>query len=80
MAVNQSRSMSAEFGMGTVDSTYISLSPDRGGVSGIPVERLSWPRYRLAGQFQDSPFSEATVARADMPVERKSRYGSDPRY
>lgn len=80
MAVNQSRSMNVDFGMGIVDSTYISISPDRGGLSGVPVERLSWPRYRLAGQFKDSPFSESGMARADMPIERKSRYGTDPRF
>jgi hypothetical protein len=69
---NESRGMSGEFSQGTIDSTYISLTPNRGGVvEHPPVERLSWPTYAHAEMYKESPFIEAHVSRAGLPVEYK---------
>lgn len=71
MAVNQSRSMSAEFGQGTIDSSYISVIPDRGGVlGGVPSERLTWPSYGQAEQHQEPKFATDQGAHAGKGVER----------
>lgn len=49
MAVNSSRSMTDDFVQGSIDSTYISIAPDRGGVVvNIPTERLAWPNFAQA--------------------------------
>lgn len=51
MAVNQSRDLKSEFNEGVVDSSFIKLAPNRGGVvEDVNAERLSWPTYRLAEQ------------------------------
>jgi hypothetical protein len=58
MAVNNSRSMSQEFDQGTVDSSYMTIVPDRGGVLGdVPTERLSWPTFKQAEQHRISKFA-----------------------
>lgn len=80
MAVNDSRSMNMDFHQGSIDSTYIALAPDRGNPENPPLERLAWPRYEQAEQHKESPFFEGHLRRASMPVERKSRYGTDPRF
>jgi hypothetical protein len=87
MAVNDSRSMTTEFVQGTVDSTYIALTPDRGVVENPPVDRLDWPQYARAELDADPPFGEAHTRRAMHPVEYKTSqtraahggFGSDPR-
>ena len=74
MAVNSSRSMNQDFDQGTVDSSYISIVPDRGGVLGsVPTERLSWPTYQQAEQHVGDPFGHARAAKNARPVEIKSR-------
>lgn len=58
MAVNNTRSMSAEFHQGYVDPSYMHLTPDRGGVvEHPPVERMSWPTYRQVEQHPHDPMS-----------------------
>lgn len=73
MAVNDRESMSTEFVQGTVDSTYISLTPDRKNVENPPVERLDWPTYGQAERHIDPPHLEGHVNRSGLPVERKTR-------
>lgn len=56
MAVNSSRSMTDDFTQGTIDSTYISIVPDRGGVlTNIPSERLRWPNFVQAEVHDNHP-------------------------
>jgi hypothetical protein len=69
MAVNNSRSMNAEFHQGHIDRSYIQLTPDRGNVEHPPVERLLWPTYGQAELHAESPFIEAHIVRANLPVE-----------
>ena len=71
MAVNNSRSMNAEFAQGHVDSSYSMLTPNRGAGRAPAVERLSWPTYRQVEMHKESPFIEAHISRADLPVEYK---------
>ena len=78
MAVNDSRSMNGDFHAGSVDSTYISITPDRVNPENPPLERMDWPTYRQAERHAESPFFEAHVRRSVLPVERKASYGSDP--
>ena len=80
MAVNDSRSMNADFHQGTIDSTYIQLSPGWSNLANPPTERLTWPRYTHVEEWSDPPFFEAHVIQARQPVERKAVYGSDPRF
>lgn len=80
MAKNQTRSMDAEFAQGSVDETYIQLTPDRGGVvEWPPVDRLGWPTYRRCGQDRSSPFLEAEINRAHLPREIKTSGDGDTR-
>jgi hypothetical protein len=73
MAKNETRSEGAEFAQGCVDSTYIQLTPDRGGVvENPPIERLAWPQYAQAEQHIESPFLEAHMRRAQLPTEYKT--------
>jgi hypothetical protein len=66
----QDRSMSAEFAQGGVDSTYISITPDRGGViENPPYDRLTWPTYDQAERHIDPPFMEAHMRRRALPWE-----------
>lgn len=78
MAKNQTRSEGAEFAQGTVDSTYISLTPNRGNVENPPIERMDWPIYAQAERHIDHPFLEAHMRRAVLPTEyttAKARLG-----
>jgi hypothetical protein len=77
MAVNNSRSMNAEFSQGHIDRSYIQLTPNRGVVEHPPVERLSWPTYRQAELHAESPFIEAHISRAGLPVEYTTRGPGD---
>ena len=77
MAVNDRESMNVEFAQGSVDRTYIQLTPDRKNVENPPVERLAWPTYRQAENHVDPPFLEAHLQHALRPVERKVRQGVD---
>ena len=79
MAVNSSRSMNADFHTGSIDSTYIALTPDRANVENPPVERLSWPTYRNVGRWAESPFLEAGMRHARRPMEIKTSGDSDLR-
>jgi hypothetical protein len=46
MAVNRSRSMTAELQLGLAENSYMRLDPNRGGVvEHSNVDRLSWPTY-----------------------------------
>ena len=80
MAVNQSRSMNADFAQGSVDNTYIQLTPNRGNVENPPVERLSWPRYQHCEEWPESPFLEAHVRRAGHPREQWTSGDGDTRF
>ena len=81
MAVNNTRSMTADFSQGVVDNTYIQIAPDRGNVENPPVERLSWPTYTNAERHIDHPFVEAHIGRAHLPREVKNwGYGTDSAY
>jgi len=79
MAVNDSESMNVAFAQGTVDQTYIQLTPDRKNVENPPIERLTWPTCRQAERHIDPPFIEAHIRRSELPVERKVRDDS-PRF
>ena len=73
MAVNSSESMNMEFAQGSIDRTYIQLTPDRKNVENPPIERLTWPTYRNAEQHADPPFLEAHIQHSMRPVENKVR-------
>jgi len=75
MAANDSESMNMAFAQGTIDSTYIQLTPDRKNVENPPIERLTWPTYRQAEAHLDPPHLEAHLQHALRPVERKVRGG-----
>jgi len=80
MAVNQSRSMNVEFDQGSVDCTYIQLTPNRGVVENPPTERFSMPQYQNVERWPESPFLEAHVRRAPLPREVKTTGDGDSRY
>jgi hypothetical protein len=73
MAVNNSESMNMAFAQGSIDRTYIQLTPDRKNVEIRPVERLSWPTYAQAELHADPPFLEAHIQHSMRPVENKVR-------
>ena len=75
MAVNDSESMNLAFAQGTVDRTYIQLTPDRKNVENPPLERMAWPSYGQAESHIDPPFLEAHIQHSFRPVERKVRPG-----
>ena len=82
MAVNDSRSMNGEFLDGSADNTYITITPDRGGVvENPPLDRLSWPTYRQAEQHIDYPHIEGHIRHGLKPVEHKTRLaGAEQRF
>ena len=81
MAVNDAESMNVGFAQGSIDNTYIALTPNRKNVENPPTERLGWPTYRNAEMFKDPPFIEAHMRRSVLPVEHKVRSTSgDYRY
>jgi hypothetical protein len=81
MAVNNSRSMNRDFHQGAIDRTYMQLTPDRGGVENLPVERLSWPWYNRVEVHADNPNWEAMFFQNQRPVEITRNPGAgDPRY
>jgi hypothetical protein len=81
MAVNDSESMNVAFAQGSVDNTYIQLTPGRKNVENPPTDRLTWPTYRQVDQHIDPPFIEAHMRRSVLPVEHKVRTNSgDYRY
>lgn len=81
MAVNDSRSMNADFEQGMIDNTYIQLAPNRQSVEIMPVERMEWPNYIQAERHDESPFFEADIRKSTHPHEVKTTYGGgDPRY
>lgn len=80
MAVNSSHSMNADFHQGTIDESYIQLTPDRGNVENPPLERLTWPRYQHVGQWAESPFMEASIRHGIRPREVKLTSDTDTRF
>lgn len=80
MSVNQSRSMNLDFNQGSVDCTYIQLTPNRGNVENPPVERLDWPQYANVEKWPESPFLEAHVRRLGHPREVKTTGDGDTRF
>jgi hypothetical protein len=80
MAVNDSRSMNADFNQGTVDNTYIQLTPGRANVECPPVERLAWPNFMACEKYDESPFLEAGIRKSMHPHEVKTTYGGDRRF
>jgi hypothetical protein len=84
MAVNDSRSMNADFHQGVVDRSYIQLTPDRGGeVENPPIERLAWPHYGSAEKYEDHSHLEAAFVQATRPVEHLKApggLGTEQRY
>jgi hypothetical protein len=80
MAVNASRSMDLEFNQGSIDNTYIQLTPNRGCVENAPVERYSWPRYEHVDEWPESPFLESHVRRSGLPRELKTTGDGDTRF
>lgn len=79
MAVNDSRSMNADFHQGGLDRTFIQLAPDRGNVENPPIERLQWPTYARAETLVDPAFWEAHANRAHLPREIKTTGDGDTR-
>jgi len=74
VAVNQTRSMSGEFSQGTIDSSYMSIIPDRGGVLGnVPTERMSWPIFAQVEQHRDPKFATDCSCHAGKYVEHYKR-------
>ena len=73
MAVNDTESMNVAFSQGSVDRTYIQLTPDRKNVENPPMDRLTWPQYRQAERHIDPPFLEAHIQHSMRPVEYKVR-------
>lgn len=80
MAVNDSRSMNEDFHQGSIDNTYIQLTPGRVNVEVPPLERMEWPNYAQVERHQESPFFEAHVRKSTHPHEVKTTYGGDRRY
>lgn len=80
MSVNQSRSMNEGMTQGSVDNTYIQLTPNRGNVENPPIERMSWPSYQQAEQHVESPFLESHIRRAPLPREIKTTGDGDTRF
>ena len=80
MAVNDSRSMNAEFSQGTIDQTYIQLTPNRDVVENPPTERYEWPQFRNVDRWPESPFIESHIKRAPHPREVKTTGDGDTRY
>jgi hypothetical protein len=81
MAVNDSRSMNADFHQGVLDRSYVQLTPDRGSVEHPPTERMSWPQYHAAEQHIDHSHVEGLISHSARPKEIPVRFGAgDPRY
>lgn len=80
MAVNDTRSMNADFEQGSIDCTYIQLAPNRGAVENPPLERRTWPQFQHAEQWPESPFMEANLRRLANPREMQTSSGSDLRF
>jgi hypothetical protein len=80
MAVNQSRSMNADFAQGTIDCTYIQLAPNRGNPTVPPTERYDWPQYQNADKWPESPFIESHISRAHLPRETTTTGDGDSRF
>ena len=72
MAVNDSRSMIADFHQGVIDNTYMALVPNRGNVEIPPRDRMTWPTYLQAEKHVDPPFLEAHLGRALLPREARN--------
>lgn len=83
MAVNDTRSMNAEFSQGGVDNTYIQLTPNRGCVENPPLERIGQPQFRNVDRWIDHSHIEASFQHSLRPVEYKTgaaAAASDPRF
>ena len=80
MAVNDTRSMNGDFHQGSIDNTYIQLTPDRGNVENPPVERYEWPTYANVEKWPESPFLESHVRRLAHPKEIKTTGDGDSRF
>lgn len=56
MAVNRSRSMTAELHLGIAENSYMRLDPNRGGVvEHSNTERLAWPTYAQVERHHHEP-------------------------
>lgn len=58
MAVNNTRNNEAELRQGVMDGSFMSSTPNRGGVvEPQPDDRSTWPNYGQADQHQVYPFA-----------------------
>lgn len=72
MATNNSRSMTGDFLQGTTDSSYMSLTPDRGGVLGdVPSDRVTWPNMQQVEQHHAPLFVTQQGVHAGKSIERQ---------
>jgi hypothetical protein len=69
MAVNRSRDMNAELQQGIIDSSYISITPDRDCVENPQLDRLEWPQYAHAEMWPNRSMRPSNVQRAARPAE-----------
>ena len=76
---NEFESMGASFAQGSVDCTYIQLTPNRKMVEHPPIDRLTWPRYQNAERWSSDPFVEAHMKRSGLPREIKTSGDGDTR-
>lgn len=79
MAQAVDRSMTAEFRQGCIDSSYIQLAPNVGGLveTAGRVDKAinwAWPSYLNAEVHGRDPFDLARAHRLGQPVERFSHY------
>lgn len=79
MAQARDRIMGAEFLQGSIDNTYIQLTPNRGGLVELtfPLDRAmnAAPYQYLNVEVRPlDPFATAREHRAARPVESISRY------
>jgi hypothetical protein len=80
MAKNEFESMGESFAQGSIDCTYIQLTPNRKMVENPPIDRLTWPRYENAERWPSDPFVEAHVNRLPLPREIKTTGDGDTRF
>lgn len=80
MAVNNFRSMNLDFSEGSVDRTYIQLTPNRANVEHPPLDRYAWPQYTNCGLWPSDPFIEAHISRMPLPREIKTTGDGDSRF
>lgn len=77
MAVNESRSMTAELQQGIIDGTYMQMAPNWSTEANPPTERMDWPTYGQVERHTHSNVQQVPHVTNEIISQARDRAAMD---